>query len=219
MPVKTWEEIIDQEKKKPYFKDLWTFLEKEYQEYEIYPKKVEIFSALKATPFEQVKVIILGQDPYHGENQAHGLAFSVKEGSRIPGSLANIYKEMQADLGLEIPKTGYLLPWARQGVLLINTVLTVRANQALSHRNKGWEVFTRQLIAELNKDDKAKVFVLWGREAQKMKELLSNKKHLILKAAHPSPLSASRGFFGCRHFSKANKFLEKNNLEKIDWEL
>lgn len=219
MLTNSWEEIINQEKKKTYFQKLWVFLEEEYKEYTIYPPKKEIFTALKSTPFHEVKLVIVGQDPYHGENQAHGLAFSVQEGTRIPASLLNIYKEIQADLGLEIPKTGNLLPWASQGVLLINTVLTVRARQALSHRNKGWEIFTRELIKELNKDTKAKVFILWGREAQRMDEILSNKNHLILKAAHPSPLSASRGFFGCRHFSKANKFLEDNNLGKINWQL
>lgn len=219
MLINSWADLIEEEKKKSYFQELRLFLDEEYKNYQIYPQKKEIFNALKMTPFKDVKVVIVGQDPYHGENQAHGLAFSVKEGSRIPPSLVNIYKELASDLGLDIAQTGYLLPWAKQGVLLINTVLTVRAGQAHSHRKKGWEEFTDRIIKELDRDKEPKVFILWGRPAQKMEALLSNKDHLLLKAAHPSPLSASRGFFGCKHFSKTNDFLRKKGLKEIDWQL
>jgi uracil-DNA glycosylase len=216
---KNWEEIIEEEKQKEYFFTLKEFINKEYSNYNVYPVKEDIFSALKYTPFDKVKIIIIGQDPYHGENQAHGLAFSVKPGTKIPPSLLNIFKELSSDLGISVSKTGYLLPWAKQGVLLLNTVLTVRAGEANSHKNKGWEIFTDRIIKELNNDPQPKVFLLWGRPAQEKEKFLTNSAHLVLKAHHPSPLSASRGFFGCKHFSRANTYLKENNLQEINWNL
>ncbi len=214
-----WETFLNEEREKEYFKKLTLFINSEYSTHTIYPKKEEIFSALKETPFEKTKIVIIGQDPYHGENQAHGLAFSVKPGTKIPPSLINIFKELNNDLNISIPETGYLLPWAKQGVLLINTVLTVRAGEANSHKNVGWETFTDKIIMELNSSKYPLVFLLWGKPAQEKEKFLTNKKHLILKAAHPSPLSAFRGFFGCKHFSKSNTYLRKNNLQEINWDL
>ena len=178
-----------------------------------------IFEALKLTSYRDTKVLILGQDPYHGENQAHGLAFSVQKGVDIPPSLINIFKELKDDLGCYIPNNGYLVPWAKQGVLLLNACLTVEANKANSHRNKGWEFFTDYIIQLLNEKETPMVFILWGNNAKEKIKYINNPKHLILTAAHPSPLSASRGFFGCRHFSKANEFLRKNNQTEIDWQI
>ena len=185
----------------------------------IYPPADDIFNALHLTPLSKVKVLILGQDPYHNEGQAHGLCFSVKPEVDIPPSLENIYKELKDDLGCKIPNNGYLVKWAEQGVLMLNTVLTVRAHQANSHQGRGWEQFTDAIINAVNAQDRPIVYMLWGRPAQSKIPMLTNPKHLILKAPHPSPLSAYRGFFGCKHFSQANAFLEKNGIEPIDWQI
>ncbi|HSQ88194.1 uracil-DNA glycosylase [Romboutsia sp.] len=214
-----WEELLNEEFQKDYYLKLRKFLEKEYSDRVIYPNMNYIFEALKHTSYKDTKVLILGQDPYHGENQAHGLAFSVQPHVHIPPSLLNIYKELNSDIGCFVPNNGYLMPWADQGVLLLNTVLTVRAHEANSHKNKGWEIFTDQIIKLLNERKDPVIFVLWGANARKKKEFITSKKHYILEAPHPSPLSARRGFFGCKHFSKINEILI--NLEKstIDWQI
>ena len=215
----TFLELYNQEKEKEYFKRLAEFVNYEYKHYTVYPPKDSIFSALKACELENIKVVILGQDPYHNENQAHGMCFSVPTSQKeIPPSLINIYKELNSDLGCYIPNNGYLKKWADQGVLLLNTVLTVRAHNANSHAGRGWEIFTDKVFETLNKSDQPLVFLLWGKPAQSKIKLLNNPKHLILTAPHPSPLSSYRGFFGCKHFSKANNYLEKHNLTPIDWQ-
>lgn len=216
----TFQELYNQEKEKEYFKRLAEFVNYEYKHYTVYPPKDSIFSALKACELENIKVVILGQDPYHNENQAHGMSFSVPTSQKeIPPSLINIYKELNSDLGCYIPNNGYLKKWADQGVLLLNTVLTVRAHNANSHAGRGWEIFTDKVIETLNKSDQPLVFLLWGKPAQSKIKLLNNPKHLILTAPHPSPLSSYRGFFGCKHFSKANNYLEENKLTPIDWQI
>ncbi|MCR5673516.1 MAG: uracil-DNA glycosylase [Lachnospiraceae bacterium] len=204
---------------KPYYAKLYNFVNEEYRTHTIYPKKEDVFAAYDTTKLSDVKVVILGQDPYHEPGQAHGLCFSVNPGIEIPPSLVNIYKELQDDMGCYIPNNGYLLKWAKQGVMLLNTVLTVRAHYANSHRMKGWEEFTDATIAALNREDRPIVFMLWGKPAQQKAQMLNNPKHLVLRAPHPSPLSAYRGFFGCRHFSKANDFLKENGIEPIDWQI
>ena len=204
---------------KPYYAKLYKFVNEEYRTHTIYPKKEDVFAAYDTTKLADVKVLILGQDPYHEPGQAHGLCFSVNPGIEIPPSLVNIYKELQDDMGCYIPNNGYLLKWAKQGVMLLNTVLTVRAHYANSHRMKGWEEFTDATIAALNREDRPIVFMLWGKPAQQKAAMLNNPKHLVLRAPHPSPLSAYRGFFGCRHFSKANDFLKENGIEPIDWQI
>lgn len=214
-----WLDGIGAEFKKPYYRDLYMFIKEEYSKYMIYPEAEDIFNAFHFTPLGEVKVVIIGQDPYHGEKQAHGLAFSVKPEVEIPPSLVNIYKELQDDLGCSIPNHGYLKKWADQGVLLLNTVLTVRAHQANSHQGKGWEQFTDAVIHAVNEQDRPVVFMLWGRPAQMKKSMLTNPKHLVLTAPHPSPLSAYRGFFGCRHFSQANTFLENHGVSPVDWQI
>lgn len=215
-----WLPALDQEFHKAYYRDLFTFVKQEYNTHVIYPPADDIFNALHFTPLSEVKVLILGQDPYHNEHQAHGLSFSVLQDQKdIPPSLQNIYKELQDDLGCKIPNNGYLKKWADQGVLLLNTVLTVRAHQANSHQGRGWEQFTDAIIQAVNAQDRPIVYMLWGRPAQSKITMLTNPKHLILKAPHPSPLSAYRGFFGCRHFSQANAFLEKNGIAPIDWQI
>ena len=215
-----WLPCIKQEFTKPYYKELYTFVKHEYDTRIIYPPAEDIFNAFHFTPLSKVKVMILGQDLYHNENQAHGLSFSVLPTQKdIPPSLVNIYQELHDDLGCYIPNNGYLKKWADQGVLLLNTVLTVRAHQANSHQGKGWEQFTDAVIEAVNAQDRPIVYLLWGRPAQSKIPMLTNSKHLILKAPHPSPLSAYRGFFGCRHFSQANAFLEKNGIEPIDWQI
>ena len=215
-----WLPALDQEFHKAYYRDLFTFVKQEYNTHVIYPPADDIFNALHFTPLSEVKVLILGQDPYHNEHQAHGLSFSVLPDQKdIPPSLQNIYKELQDDLGCKIPNNGYLKKWADQGVLLLNTVLTVRAHQANSHQGRGWEQFTDAIIQAVNAQDRPIVYMLWGRQAQSKITMLTNPKHLILKAPHPSPLSAYRGFFGCRHFSQANAFLEKNGIAPIDWQI
>lgn len=216
----SWRKKLAPEFEAPYMKDLKGFLRDEYRKGKvIYPKPEEYFAAFDLTPFNDVKVVILGQDPYHGPGQAHGLCFSVKPGIKTPPSLVNIYKELKTDLGIENQGHGFLASWAEQGVLLLNSVMTVEKGQAASHRNKGWETFTDKVIEAVNKRTKPVVFILWGSYAQKKGAFVDRKKHLVLEGPHPSPLSAHRGFFGCRHFSKANEFLIKNQMSPIDWEL
>lgn len=214
-----WLEALKDEFKKDYYKQLFEKVNEEYRTRLIFPPANDIFNAFHLTPLKDVKVVILGQDPYHGNNQAHGLCFSVKPEVEIPPSLVNIYKELHYDLGCTIPDHGYLVKWAKQGVLMLNTVLTVRAHQANSHRGIGWEEFTDAAIRVLNTQDRPIVFILWGRPAQMKKAMLNNPKHLILEAPHPSPLSSYRGFFGSRPFSKTNQFLEANGVEPIDWQI
>ncbi|WP_026050912.1 uracil-DNA glycosylase [Clostridium tunisiense] len=214
-----WDELISGEFEKDYYLKLREFLIEEYKTKTIYPDKHDIFNALKFTSYDDVKVVIIGQDPYHGPNQAHGLSFSVQPKVQIPPSLLNMYKELKADLGCFIPNNGYLVPWAEQGVLLLNAVLTVREGQANSHRNKGWEKFTDKVIQLLNEREEPIIFLLWGNNAKEKGELITNKHHFILTTVHPSPLSASRGFFGCRHFSKTNEILRDLGKEPIDWQI
>ena len=214
-----WLPAIKGEFQKPYYKKLHQTIMQEYQTRQIFPEADDLFNAFHLTPLKDVKVVIFGQDPYHNVGQAHGLCFSVKPGVEIPPSLINIYKELQDDLGCYIPNNGYLVKWAEQGVLLLNTVLTVRAHQANSHRGIGWEEFTDAAIRILNEQDRPIVFILWGRPAQMKKPMLTNPKHLILEAPHPSPLSSYRGFFGSRPFSKANDFLKQHGIEPIDWQI
>ena len=220
MLTNDWAQALSEEFKKPYYRELYQFVKEEYAKTPIYPPAEDIFNALHYTPLSEVKVVVLGQDPYHNVNQAHGLCFSVLPSQpEIPPSLQNIYKELASDLGCTIPNNGYLEKWAKQGVLMLNTVLTVRAHQANSHQNKGWEQFTDAIIREVNKIDRPVVYLLWGRPAQTKIAMLNNPKHLILKAPHPSPLSAYRGFFGCKHFSQTNEFLVSKGLEPIDWQI
>ena len=220
MITNDWLDTLKDEFSKPYYKELYKFVKNEYDNHVIYPPADDIFNAFHFTPLSEVKVLILGQDPYHNEHQAHGLCFSVlPDQPEIPPSLQNIYKELESDLGCYIPNNGYLEKWARQGVLMLNTVLTVRAHQANSHQGKGWEQFTDAIINAVNAQDRPVVYLLWGRPAQSKISMLTNPKHLILKAPHPSPLSAYRGFFGCRHFSKTNEFLTANGLTPIDWQI
>lgn len=215
-----WLSCVQGEFKKPYYRELYQFVRQEYNTHVIYPPADDIFNAFHFTPLSKVKVLILGQDPYHGEHQAHGLCFSVlPDQPEIPPSLQNIYKELETDVGCYIPNNGYLKKWADQGVLLLNTVLTVRAHQAGSHQGKGWEQFTDAIIEAVNAQDRPIVYLLWGKPAQSKIPMLTNPKHLILKAPHPSPLSAYRGFFGCRHFSQTNEFLKSHGIEPIDWQI
>lgn len=212
-----WDTILADEWQKPYYKELMAFLEKEYANNTVYPDMNDIFNALKFTSFEDTRVVIIGQDPYHGEGQAHGLCFSVKDGVRFPPSLRNIFKELKTDVGKEIPTSGCLTEWARQGILLLNAVLTVREGEPTSHKDKGWEIFTDRVIAELNKKETPVVFLLWGAYAQKKAEIITNPIHKKLISVHPSPLSASRGFFGCKHFSKTNEILYNKGFSAIKW--
>jgi uracil-DNA glycosylase len=212
-----WDIVLKDEWQKPYFKELCEFLDNEYSTKTVYPKRENIFKALELTPYEDVKVVIIGQDPYHGENQAHGLSFSVPCGEKLPPSLRNIFKELETDVGREVTKNGQLDSWAKQGVLLLNAVLTVRDGEANSHKGKGWEIFTKRIIEELNKKQTPIVFLLWGAFAQKIGEAVTNPIHHKLLSVHPSPLSAHRGFFGCKHFSKTNEILTQNNLPNIEW--
>lgn len=214
-----WLEVLRDEFKKPYYKQLFQTVNQEYRTRKIFPPAEDIFNAFHLTPFHQVKVVILGQDPYHNYGQAHGLCFSVRKGVEIPPSLVNIYQELHDDLGCTIPDHGCLTKWAEQGVLMLNTVLTVRAHQAHSHRDIGWEEFTDAVIRALNKGDRPIVFILWGAPAQRKASMLDNPNHLILKSPHPSPLSAFRGFFGSRPFSKTNAFLKEHGETEIDWQI
>ncbi|MFZ2906472.1 MAG: uracil-DNA glycosylase [Cyclobacteriaceae bacterium] len=213
----SWKSHFAAEFDKPYFLELIGFVKAEYQQNTVYPPGKEIFKAFDRCDFEQVKVVIIGQDPYHGPGQANGLCFSVKEGVRVPPSLVNIFKEIHADLGKPIPTTGNLERWAKQGVLLLNATLTVRASSPGSHQNKGWEIFTDEVIRTISNQKENLVFLLWGAYAQKKGEMIDRNKHLVLMSAHPSPFSADRGFFGCKHFSKTNAYLKSKGLKEIDW--
>ena len=215
----SWKKVLIGEFQKPYFSNLKTYLTGEKSEYTVYPPGYLIFNAFNKTPFNKVKVVILGQDPYHGHGQAHGLCFSVPSGITLPPSLVNIFKEIQLDLGIGIPSHGNLESWATQGVLLLNSTLTVRANQPLSHQKQGWETFTDEVIKILSNQKEGLVFLLWGRHAKAKEEFIDIKKHLVLKASHPSPFSAAHGFFGSHHFSTTNKYLIERSLTPIDWRL
>lgn len=217
--AKDWDSLLEEELKKEYVKELEGFLESEYKTSTVYPRKNDIFTAFKWTGYDDTKVVIFGQDPYHAENQAHGLAFSVNKDVEIPPSLQNIYKELQNELGCYIPNNGFLEKWARQGVLLLNASLTVRDGEANSHKGKGWERFTDKVTGLLNERKKPIIFILWGNDAKKKQELITAPQHIILTAAHPSPLSASRGFFGCGHFAKVNNILTAMNKAPIDWQI
>ncbi len=219
MITNDWETPLQPEFAKPYYKKLYETIDEEYKTRTIYPPAEDIFNAFMFTPLSNVKVVILGQDPYHEPGQAHGLSFSVKKGVTIPPSLVNIYKELQDDLGCYIPNNGYLKKWSDQGVLLLNTVLTVRAHEANSHKGLGWEEFTDAAIRVLNDVDHPIVFILWGRPAQMKQTMLNNPKHLIIKSPHPSPLSAYRGFFGSRPFSRTNAFLTEHGVDPVDWQI
>lgn len=214
-----WDEVLEEEFQKQYFKDLMQKVEEEYNTRTIYPPRDKVFSSLKLCDFKDVKVVLLGQDPYHGYGQAHGLCFSVLPGVTPPPSLKNIYKEMQSDVHTTIPNHGCLVAWAKQGVLLLNTVLTVREGLPNSHAKYGWQTFTDEIIKKINQKDELVVFILWGGNARAKVSLITNPKHLILQSAHPSPLSAYNGFFGCKHFSKTNEFLEKNGRKPINWQI
>ncbi len=213
----SWKTVLQDEFNAPYFHALSEFLREEKKNHTVFPPGPQIFAAFNHTPFNRVKVVILGQDPYHGPGQAHGLCFSVPEGIAQPPSLVNILKEIESDLGIPATKNGNLVHWAGQGVLLVNAILTVRANEPASHQNKGWEIFTDAVIRNLSERRKNLVFLLWGNYAQAKEKLIDSNRHFILKAAHPSPLSASRGFFGCRHFSRTNELLAEQGLKGIDW--
>ena len=213
----SWYSLLNKEFDKSYFSDIRIFVRSEYKNKEIYPPSRLIFNSFNLTPANAVKVVIIGQDPYHGENQAHGLCFSVPHGIKIPPSLLNIYKELKNDLDKQIPKHGCLENWAKQGVLLLNSVLTVESGKANSHKNIGWEKFTEAVINKISSYKSNLVFLLWGNSAHQKEEFINGKTHLILKSAHPSPLSAYNGFLGCKHFSKTNNYLKKNNIEEINW--
>lgn len=214
-----WAELLRPEFSKPYYGELYSFVQEEYRCGTVYPPPQDIFNALHATPLKSVRAVILGQDPYHGEGQAHGMSFSVRPGCPVPPSLSNIFRELHDDIGYHVPDSGYLMKWAKQGVLLLNTVLTVRAHEAYSHHGHGWEQFTDAVLKAVALQDRPVVYMLWGKPAQAKAPMLQNPRHLILMAPHPSPLSAYRGFFGCRHFSQCNEFLEKNGAEAIDWQI
>ena len=214
-----WDEILKDEFQKEYYLKIRSFLKQEYAHHTIYPDMFDIFNALKYTSYEGAKVVIIGQDPYHGPKQAHGLCFSVQDGIKPPPSLVNIFKEISDDLGIEIPKSGNLTKWAKEGVLLLNNVLTVREASPNSHKGKGWEEFTDCIIKHLNEREKPLVFLLWGSNARAKTKIITNPNHLILETVHPSPLSAYGGFFGCKHFSKANEFLKVNGIAPVDWNL
>ena len=214
-----WDELLKEEMDKEYFQKLFEFVREQYQEKDIYPKMNEIFNAFRHTSYKNVKVVILGQDPYHGENEAEGLSFSVKTGIRKPPSLNNIFKELKEDLGYEYPKSGSLVKWADEGVLLLNSVLTVEKDKPASHRGRGWELFTDTVIKKINEKETPVVFILWGNYAKAKKELITNPNHLVLESTHPSPYSASSGFFGSRPFSKTNNYLKSKGIKPIDWNL
>lgn len=217
--AKDWDRLLESEFQKDYIKELEEFLSEEYENHKIHPDRNDVFTALRWTGYEDTKVVIFGQDPYHGENQAHGLAFSVKRGVEIPPSLLNMYKELKNELGLYIPDNGFLEKWARQGVLLLNSALTVRDGEANSHKGKGWERLTDRITELLNERKRTVIFLLWGNDARRKEELITAPQHIVLTAAHPSPLSANRGFFGCGHFAKVNNMLEAMNKAPIDWQI
>ena len=213
----SWDNKLSEEYKKEYFTELMNFVKDEYEKKTIYPKKNEVFNAFRYTDFDNVKVVILGQDPYHGPNQAEGLSFSVSNEVLKPPSLQNIFKELESDLGIHFPKSNSLKPWAKQGVSLLNAVLTVEEHKPTSHKGRGWEIFTDDVIKILNEKEEPLVFILWGAYARSKKELITNPKHLIIESAHPSPFSARNGFFGSKPFSRTNAFLKSNGLKEIDW--
>lgn len=215
----TWWPFLQEEWKQPYFQQLSAFLHEAYATKTIFPPKAKVFSAFEVCDYPDVKVVILGQDPYHEVNQAHGMCFSVNPGVKIPPSLVNIYKELHDDLGCYIPNNGYLMPWAKQGVFLLNTVMSVEEGKANSHANKGWEIFTDHTIQKINEKEDPVVFMLWGRNARNKASMIDRNKHLVLECAHPSPLSAYHSFFGCRHFSQANAFLVQHGKEPIHWQI
>ena len=217
--VESFRELLDREKEKEYFKQLTEFVDNEYATKQIFPARENVMNSMKYTPYKKVKVVIVGQDPYHGIGEAHGLCFSVNPGIKVPPSLQNIYKELKRDLGLYIPNNGYLLKWAKEGVLMLNAVLTVVKDTPGSHRGKGWEIFTDEVIKEVNEKDTPVVFLLWGAYAKEKKKLITNPIHLVLESSHPSPFSVRNGFDGCSHFSKTNEFLKTHNLEPIDWQI
>lgn len=217
--VTSFRELLDREKEKEYFKKLTQFIDQEYTTKEIFPARENVMNSMKYTPYKNVKVVIVGQDPYHGVGEAHGLSFSVNPDIKVPPSLQNIFKELNRDLGLYIPNNGYLLKWAKQGVLLLNSVLTVVKDTPGSHRGKGWEIFTDEVIKAVNEKSTPVVFLLWGNYAKEKKALITNPKHLVLESSHPSPFSVRYGFDGCSHFSKTNEFLIKNNMKPIDWQI
>lgn len=214
-----WYSLLESEFSKSYFRELEEFVDKEYAEREIFPPQQDIFNALRYTPYQHVKVVILGQDPYHGQGQAHGLSFSVRPGVRIPPSLKNMFKELREDLGLPVPDNGYLVKWAEEGILLLNTVLTVRKGEAHSHKGKGWEIFTDRIISLVSQKEEPVVFILWGKPAQQKMELIDLEKHDVIRSSHPSPFSASKGFFGSRPFSRTNQLLAENAEKEIDWRI
>lgn len=214
-----WDILLKEEFQKDYFQNLLNFIKEEYKEKIIYPKQNEVFNAFRYTDFEKVKVVILGQDPYHGPNQAEGLSFSVKNEVQKPPSLQNIFKELESDLGIPFPKANSLKPWAKQGVLLLNAVLTVEEHKPTSHKDKGWETFTDDVIKIINQKEDPVVFILWGAYARNKKQLITNPKHLIIESAHPSPFSAYHGFFGSKPFSRTNEFLKRNHIKEIDWRI
>ena len=219
MKHNVWYPWLQNEFSQPYFTQLAAFIHEEYEHKTIYPPKVQVFSAFETADLPDIRVVILGQDPYHQPHQAHGMCFSVNPGIRIPPSLQNIFKELHDDLGCRIPDNGYLMPWAQQGVFLLNTVLTVEASKPLSHANRGWETFTDHAIAKINEKEEPVVFLLWGRPARMKASMIDRSRHLVLEAAHPSPLSAYNGFFGCRHFSQANQFLEAHGRAAVNWQI
>ena len=214
-----FKEFVEEESKKESYKNLKAFVDNEYKTKIIFPERKQVLLSMEVTPYEKIKVVILGQDPYHGVGEAHGLAFSVGKNVKVPPSLQNIYKELNRDLGLKIPNNGFLLKWARQGVLLLNSTLTVQKDKPGSHQNKGWETFTDNVIKAINEKEEPVVFMLWGNFAKSKASLITNPKHLVLMSSHPSPFSVKYGFEGCSHFSKANKFLEENGIEPIDWQI
>ncbi|MBE6157670.1 MAG: uracil-DNA glycosylase [Firmicutes bacterium] len=214
-----WDDLLSDEIKKEYFQNLLNFIKEEYKNKTIYPKQSEVFNAFRYTDFDDVKVVILGQDPYHGPNQAEGLSFSVSNEVLKPPSLKNIFKELESDIGIHFPEVNSLKPWAKEGVLLLNAVLTVEEHQPTSHKNKGWETFTDEVIRIINTKETPVVFILWGRYAREKKSLITNPKHLVIESAHPSPFSARNGFFGSKPFSKTNEFLKKNGIKEIDWRI
>lgn len=217
--IESFREVLDREKEKEYFKELTTFIDNEYATKQIFPARENVMNSMKYTPYKKVKVVIVGQDPYHGVGEAHGLCFSVNPGIKVPPSLQNIYKELNRDLGLYIPNNGYLLKWAKEGVLMLNSVLTVVKDTPGSHRKKGWEIFTDEIIKAVNEKDTPVVFLLWGAYAKEKKALVTNPIHLVLESSHPSPFSVRNGFDGCSHFSKTNEFLKKKGLTPIDWQI
>jgi len=217
--IESFRQILDREKEKEYFKELTTFIDNEYATKQIFPERENVMNSMKYTPYKKVKVVIVGQDPYHGVGEAHGLCFSVNPGIKVPPSLQNIYKELKRDLGLYIPNNGYLLKWAKEGVLMLNSVLTVVKDTPGSHRGKGWEIFTDEIIKAVNDKDTPVVFLLWGAYAKEKKKLITNPIHLVLESSHPSPFSVRNGFDGCSHFSKTNEFLKSKGLDPIDWQI